>query len=141
MDPGHVDAMRNLEDRRDWPDTLRAIADLIGPELALQLAEDCGGVDIYIPRTATPGHLWARCIGIKAFEKLTQVFGGERVSLPRGRFLLLRKRQIIELAEEGGLSNQEIALRARTTERNVRRVLRAANLRAHRVDSRQQKLF
>lgn len=108
---------------RDWPAMLRRIAELIGPELALVLGGECGGLDsLYIPLKPHAGHIWAQAIGIGAFAILTKEFGGERVSLPRGTYVRLQKRQIIELGQ-AGFSARKIALKCRTSERYVRRLL------------------
>lgn len=109
--------------RETWPAMLDELAELIGEELTLELAQAEGGLDqTYIPREPTEGHPWARVIGAEAFAKVVKVWGGEKVALPRGSFIRLRKVEILDLAEQG-LSNREIARRANVTERHVRRVL------------------
>lgn len=124
---------------RDWPEMLRRVRDLIGTELALKLANDCGGLErLHIPRTPQPTHPWLRSVGREAFCKLAQAFGDQRVSLPRGAYLTLQKRRILELHEQG-MAHQEIALTCRVGERYVRRVLALVGRR--RADPRQMKLF
>lgn len=123
---------------RDWPNLLKQIAELIGAELALKLSYECGGLDsLYIPHKANAAHPWAKAVGEPAFARLCKALGGERVSLPRGMYVKLQKRRIIELAE-GGASTRSIALACHVTERYVRRVLVGLS---RAPDPRQMKLF
>lgn len=119
-----------------WPRGLEEIADIIGPELTLRLAEAHGGVDkFYIPRSVATNHPWAETIGAEAWGKLCRAIGGQRINLPRGEHLALKKLQILELAESTDLSHRAIALRVRATEAYVRMVLRELK------DDRQGSLF
>lgn len=130
-------------DVTDWPPLLQRIATIIGPELTLTLADRCGGLDnVYIPHNASgnSGHLWASVVGQEHFARICAELGGERVHLPRGAFVELRKRRILELAEKGGLSRRQIALQCRVGERYVRRVLNGLSF-AEPADPRQGKLF
>jgi hypothetical protein len=123
---------------RDWPNLLKQIAELIGAELALKLAYECGGIEsVYIPNKPNAAHPWSAAIGEAAFAKLCKALGGERVSLPRGMYVKLQKRRIIDLAE-GGASTRSIALTCHVTERYVRRVLVGLS---RAPDPRQMKLF
>lgn len=117
--------MANPPDFSTWPDALRRLADVIGPERALELARTRGGVDIYIPHKPTTKHLWAQFLTPKEWEQVRSVFGGERFRLPRGTNVRLRKRLVFDLAEQG-LPNREIALRAGVTDRYVRRLINGA---------------
>lgn len=112
-----------MTDRSSWPDVLRRIAELVGDELALELAAREGGLDnFYIPRVADPTHPWAEIVGAEAWAKIVGEYGGERISLPRGMYRDLKKVAILELGEQG-LSHREIARRVRVGERYVRRVM------------------
>lgn len=122
-----------------WPAGLEAIAEVIGPELTLRLADRFGGVEhFYVPKSPTTGHPWAAVIGEPAWEQLCRAMGGQRINLPRGQFVQLKKRLILELAETEGLSHRAIALRTRSTEGYVRGVLRGISSTG---DERQGKLF
>lgn len=123
--------------RETWPTVLAELADLIGEEATLALARAEGGLDrIYIPQEPKPDHPWAAVLGPELWARVVSARGGERVDLPRGEHIRLKKVEILELAEEG-LSNREIARRVGTTERHVRRILGAVS-RAH--DPRQTDL-
>jgi hypothetical protein len=128
-----------------WPDALRRIAEVIGPELALRLAEHDGGLDkVYVPRSPKPSHPWAELLGADALGKLARAFGGERIDIPRGTHIALRKRRIIELATSG-MSRRQIARAVGVGERYVRKVLAGGETtiatRSRCEDPRQLKMF
>lgn len=126
------------EHRDTWPEILRRFAELIGDTATMAIARHSGGVErFHIPKHARPGHPWAELIGLEEFEKLCRAFGGEKLDIPRGHFIRLRKREIIELHERG-LSHRQIALRTESTQRYVRSVLSGGG--APAVDPRQAKL-
>lgn len=133
------------EDAKDdsidaWPDTLQRLAAVIGRERTLELADRCGGLDrIYIPQEVTSSHYWVAVLGPDEWAKVVAVFGGERIDLPRGVFVRLRKREILVFAEQG-MAQRQIAMRCRVSERYVRQVLESAHMSAP-VDERQLKMF
>lgn len=120
-----AEQQHNLE---QWPEILRQLAAIVGPELALQLAAEHGGPTwTYVPspRSVTKPHPWRGVItDPEMWKKITAEFGGMRVHLPRGVHVRLKKVEIIELAE-AGVSVPEIVRRVRVNERYVRRVLKA----------------
>lgn len=135
-----VEVMSTHDDMADWPPALREVGQVIGPELALQLAQRVGGLSaIYIPRKPNPSHPWAQAIGADAFASLCRALGGARLELPRGAYASLKKRKVIELAE-AGLSRREIAMRCGVTMRYVRLTLQGLRM-PKPVDQRQQRLF
>lgn len=128
-----------------WPDGLRRIADVIGPELALRLAEHDGGLDkVYVPRSPRANHPWMELLGEQALAKLARALGGDRIDIPRGTHIALKKRRIIDLAASG-ISHRQIAREVRVGERYVRRVLAAGDVpvvkRGKPEDPRQLKMF
>lgn len=140
MDP--VRALDEDIDKDVWPETLIKVANVIGATRALTLADHCGGVDrVYIPHEPSKNHFWRQVLTPDEWSKICAAFGGKKIELPRGQFVRsgLRKKDIIELAEQG-LSMRAIALRTRTTQRYVRRVLQGLGI-AQQEDERQRKLF
>ncbi|HEX2881497.1 MAG TPA: helix-turn-helix domain-containing protein [Polyangiaceae bacterium] len=131
--------MRDTDQLEDWPIELRRVAELIGPELALKLGHDVGGLEhLYIPTEPTPTHPWVKSVGEQAFLMLVKGgFGGHRITLGRGHYVRLARKLIVALAKEG-LNNKKIAVRCHCTERYVRRILKGA---PKRVDPRQMGLF
>lgn len=122
-----------------WPTGLEQIAEIIGPELTMKLTERFGGTHKFTvpknPECGSKRYPWADVIGKDAWVKLCAALGGQKVSLPRGQFISLKKRQIIELAESTDLGARQIALRCHATEQYVRMVLSEVR------DDRQQTLF
>lgn len=119
----------NDHDWDAWPDLLRELAGLIGPETALRLANACGGLERqYVPRDADADHPWSKVLSPEQWQRVVAAWGGQRVDLPRGTFIRLAKREIMALAEQG-VPHRQIAQRVRTTERHVRRVLQGLNFR------------
>lgn len=109
-------------DTRGWPQGLLDVAAVIGPESTLELARRCGGVPYHIPKTAHAGHPFAPIIGMAAMAKLCKVYGGDRLTLPRGCFLDPARPHVERMVAEGGQSRRTIALALGVTERYVRKV-------------------
>jgi hypothetical protein len=114
-------------DTKDWPEGMVQIANIIGTELTIKLVEQYGGVSgYYIPKLKTRAGLfnpWAKVIGEDAWRKLCKALGGRRIELPRGSHQRLKKRLILELAEDGKMSHRAIALQAGVTTRYVKIIL------------------
>lgn len=124
--------------RETWPTVLAQLAELVGDDEALALGEAEGGIDdLYIPEEGGTDHPWARTLSPEAWQRVVAAWGGQRISLPRGTFVRLKKVEIIDLKDEG-LSNREIARRVGCGERYVRRILGSM---AAPADPRQTRLF
>ncbi len=85
--------------------TLAAYADVIGFESTVALAGFFGGsgVNLYVPSAAEPDHLISKLIGLEAFSKLVDTYGGQRLPIPAldlgalrnaGRVWELRQRNV-----------------------------------------------
>jgi hypothetical protein len=139
------DAHKSEVDTSTWPKGLREIADLIGPELALKVAEEFGGATLtYFPKRAKPSHAWAKLIGMEAWTILCNAMGGYRMFVPRGVFISPKKIQILELGAQG-LTHNQIALRVKASARYVQEVLKtggvsSTRVRRHQADPRNLKL-
>ena len=127
---------------QDWPDILRRLAHAVGRELVLKLADRFGGVHgLWIPREYNTAHLWAAIIPEKKWPAVALVCGGTRVSLPRGVYLQLRKRRILELAEQG-VHPREICLTLGVSQRYVERTIAGLGFTRRRwTDPRQIDMF
>jgi len=116
-------------DLEQWPEILRRLAAIIGPELTLQLAAEHGGrtKTMIVPRERRR-HPWRSVIVDDAqWARVVAELGSsvEPVHLPRGAYLTkLKKVEVMELAE-AGVSVGEIVRRLGITERYARRVLAA----------------
>lgn len=106
-----------------WPASLLRLAEIVGPDLALRLGEECGGQEkVYVPKSTATQHPWRQVLGDGAWARVVAELGGERIDLARGTHVKVRKPEILALAEQG-LSHRAIARRVRVGERYVRRVL------------------
>ncbi|OEU65802.1 MAG: hypothetical protein BA863_08925 [Desulfovibrio sp. S3730MH75] len=103
-----------------WPPLLKELADMLGRECALVLAENFGGVSEYIPQKARADHDIAKQIGMERMGVLCKVYGGESITIPRGMNLNPKKPQIKKLL--GEKSHRQIARDLGVSERYVRLV-------------------
>lgn len=135
----HAYKDREAEEMRAWPSALVRLVALIGKEKTIELASTYGGLDrIHIPRASySTSHMWRNVLADDEWRRVVDAMGGERVDLPRGVFLCVKKWLIIDLAQEN-LTHRQIAVRAQCTERYIRLVLQGH---PKPVDNRQQKLF
>lgn len=105
-----------------WSPLLTSIGEVVGPELALKLVDHMGGIRLWMPVRAREDHRCALLIGFEPWQRLCAALGGKEIVIPTGRFRDLKKVAVIELAAQN-LGHAEIARRARTTERYVRKIL------------------
>lgn len=107
------------------PESLQAIADLIGAPAALQIAERWGGIRLYIPPEPDEEHELSRLIGLESARILGKAYGGERIEIPKadcwGRAL---RNRLIQDARASGQSQASIARLHGLTERHVRTIER-----------------
>lgn len=103
-----------------WPPLLQELADTIGREPALVLAEEFGGVSEYIPLKAKSNHKFAKQIGMERMSILCETYGGIWMTIPRGVNLDPKKPQIQKML--GQKSHRQIARELGVSERYVRRI-------------------
>ena len=95
-----------------FPSSARIIADVIGPQATLALAEKCYeraqspshcNVNLYIPKKIPRGHWLTACVGLKLSTRLQESFGGESFPFPKCRSVQCsnRNRQILNLYHSG----------------------------------------
>lgn len=105
-------------DMRGWPAGLVELAEAVGPEAALILQRDWGGIRLYVPRSLDGRHPIALAIGMEAACKLCQWRPGEQLLLPS--LYAQRSRKAMIAAAKG--SHAHIARALGVTERHVRGV-------------------
>lgn len=66
------------------PGALAEIARATSLKAALQLARDFGGTHVWIPEHPTPDTRLARCVGLSAARKISQVLGRGSLLVPLG---------------------------------------------------------
>ncbi|WP_336800638.1 hypothetical protein [Kaistia sp. MMO-174] len=125
------------------PPRLAEIAEIVGLDAALRLAEIRGGARLMFPRTAKPDHWLVQELGSEKAQALCDHFsstGGVPVEIPLGPTgSAAGMRQAIDRLIADGLSAEEIARRLRVSARNVRR--RRTNLGNAEQDPDQGRLF
>lgn len=119
----------------DWPQGLIDIAEVIGPECALLLAQHVGGIASYVPKEPQNGHKLAMIIGLPALRMLSKIYGGDWLTVPKYAAGKSKKVKIRRLLKDGA-SLRDAALDSDATVRYVTMVNKDM-----RHESRQLKLF
>ncbi len=115
------------------PAQVTKIASLIGLELAMVLVEHARGNDgtgvMYFPRRPRPGQCLVKLVGLSAAVKLSKVYGGQTIILPKC-LAIYRARRNAEVLRmlDAGMSIHNIAEAVGLTDRQIRNV-------AHQKDS------
>lgn len=93
------------------PQLLAALAEAIGVEAALALADARGGQRVHVPKSIDAGHWIARAIGARRAEELARAYGGESLDLPAARTgsTLAARRRCDRALAEGASLNQAVA--------------------------------
>jgi len=104
-----------------WPQGLKDIAHAASPEAARALAEEFGGVPIYVPKSPDKSCKLVPYIGLDALEQLSAVYGGDWITVPRGVRTGNKRKDVLDLLNDG-LSFRETAIRAKVSLRYVAKV-------------------
>lgn len=115
------------------PGLLGDIADIVGPDIALEIARSRGGTRIDIPPRAKPDHWLTALVGMEAADQLCRglstidadgkVRGVTREILPLGSASLLRRaRREAKAALDNGSTVQEAARASGLHERTIWRM-------------------
>jgi len=105
------------------PPMLRLVAQAAGIAAALRLVEKRGGVAVYVPHAAAPGHELATLVGLAGLQALCSAYPGEHLMVPMARAALteIRNRQL--RADRETMSVSRLALRYQLTHRRVQQIL------------------
>lgn len=118
------------------PGVLALIADNISVELAVRLAKQRGGREVYIAKNPAPGSSISKIVGQANAQKLYKLLGSGKMLVPAGNISgQTGRRQRIAIQ---GLSHSRIAAEVDVHVRTVERV--SAELRSPR-EQRQSDLF
>jgi hypothetical protein len=132
---------------RDFPvlaeDLPEGIADLvqsIGFAAALKLIEHCPGIRIRPPKEDRlhAEHRLVRAIGFEAARKLSRLADGMKIEVPRGATAIRRARNRAMVRDSESMSQPQLALKYKLTQRQVRTILNGFDGDA---DARQSALF
>ena len=106
---------------------LNGILEDIGAEMGFTatsvLAAWFGGQWLYVPQKADPNHPVAKLVGISAYKKLVENWGGTSIKIPTGsgEEIARRDRTIAEMLHNG-MGSKAIAEQTGLTERRVQQI-------------------
>lgn len=106
----------DVQPGKAWTQSMREMADHIGPYATMLIVDRWGGLELYVPRSADTWHV-STVIGHAAAQKLCATYGRERLPIPRARAAVAAaKRQgVIAAVRAKKLSLTEGAHILRTT--------------------------
>ena len=89
--------------REYLPPKLREIAEVVGLEAAIRLAEHWPGIRLFVPQRVHLQHPVALAIGMRAAEQLAARYGGETVCVPKAERYLraIRNAEIVQRYQAG----------------------------------------
>ncbi len=133
---------------RHLPHVLDEIARIAGEDAARSVAQEVGGVQVYIPPQPGPDHWLSKLVGVedagRIADHFTAGFGGIRLEIPLADigFIAQVQAKCDAMLLTGKHSERDIALACRYTIRSVRRRRAALKRAGHRLaDRRQGDLF
>lgn len=102
---------------------LAEVAEAIGTDVALKLARDCGGTEVYLSARPRAGSAVVKAVGFATAQRLGEIFGHGRQLVPLGPFNSLKLRaERIARARDQGVSVPQAARQAGAHMRTVYRV-------------------
>ncbi|MBF0417011.1 MAG: hypothetical protein HQL86_02025 [Magnetococcales bacterium] len=112
--------------QEELPESLREIRDVIGWPATMALVNAMGGLKVIVPKKLTLDHLLVGILGWEAASKLSEVYAGEVIKIPRAISALrcLRDREILRRYDDGEKAAalaREYQLDLRTIERIIPR--------------------
>lgn len=89
--------------REYLPPKLLEIADVVGLEAAIRLAEHWPGIRLFVPQRMHLEHPIALAIGVRSAECLSATYGGETVCVPKAQRYLraIRNAEIVRRYQAG----------------------------------------
>ncbi len=110
------------------PPQLRVLVRVLGEPAAFRLVEHCGGGYLIVPKRFNPSHHLAELLGIEAYGKLIEEYGGHRLELTKYDAVLrqLRHQRVHSLIEQG-YTIREVASATNYTTRQVINIKQAAD--------------
>ncbi len=111
------------DDIQHLPRVLRIVASAGGIAAALRLVEKRGGIRIYVPEVAMPGHELATIASFAGMQALCREFPREHVLVPMARsaLVVMRNRQLF--ADSVSMSHSQLARRYEISLRRVQQIL------------------
>lgn len=107
------------------PGLLDLIADEIAVGVAVSLAKEFGGREIYIPKSVKEGGELSKLLGHENAQKLAKLLGSGQLKVPAGNFGgEAGRRQQIAMRLDQGLTQDQVAKDLDVSLRTVERVAR-----------------
>lgn len=128
MNDLHMHKLQQLK-RDNWPSLINDIAEMIGDEFAMSLFIKFAGRHFCVPITCPPGHVLESIIGAEKAKLFCKNFGGESLTFPNGRLLLIkeRNRKIVAEYNKGGMTQGELATKYQLSERHIVTIVSGSN--------------
>lgn len=106
------------------PGVLREMSEIIGIPATMAIVQEYGGIRLYVPMKLTHDHQLIKLVGKENAEKLVDRFGGEvHFDIPLAEAALRQIRDTEIRKSWPSLSQSQLAIKYRTTERHIRRIL------------------
>ena len=130
------------------PEIITKIIDLIGEPATYALVQAYGGIEINLPlhKNCRESHELVPIIGLDNLKKLTRHFAlgaKQNYYIPMCSAILLHKRntKIVQDYDAGIASTKQLARQNRTSERNIKRILKQTDASATPLNAPQMGLF
>lgn len=108
------------------PESLRDVGDFLGMEAAMALLDKFAGIRLFIPKHVGVEHFLSQKLGHEAAQKLSRIYGGETLTIPRAVRAKRRLRNLAIVAHyDRGASVRQLAGEYQLTERQIYTILSA----------------
>ncbi len=106
------------------PEVIQEFAEHFGIDTALLIVGKYSGIRLTVPKIVRPDHPLVEVIGMDAYNRLCEYYGGEFFDIPKMDSVVrqIKHRRVIEL-RAGGCTVPEIALTLGYTQRRVHQIL------------------
>jgi hypothetical protein len=117
----------------ELPPVLREIERVAGFKAAMRLVNKIGGLSVTIPKEPDPSHVLTQAVGLETARKISALFGGERIAVPRAHHYrtVLRQAEVCR-RYRAGEPVRTLAKEYSLTERAVEKMVARENLRRQR---------
>lgn len=105
------------------PVILQEICGLIGIQATMAIVQEYGGLRLYVPQEIPQDHPLMRLVGVCNAIAIVDEFGGLTLEIPRAEAAIRRVRDTEIRTMSAALSHRELAIKYKTTERHIRRIL------------------
>jgi len=114
----------------ELPPILREVERAAGFRAAMRLVETLGGLSITIPKNPDESHVLTQSVGLEIAKKLSALFGGECIAVPRAHHYrtVLRQAEICR-RYRAGESASRLARAYEMTTRAIEKCVARENLR------------